>query len=153
MKAPLTLIITLVTFVATLASAQAGKRTEYLPKFSLGETSQYVFEVNTPGRHMYPHWLYIDTRDSRSYRPVTWFESAKVKMEILDANSKQVLRTRFIDMRAWRIVDSDELRVPLWGMKESAAFNNSNYLIRVTVMKPSLRQYDKARVQLGLVGG
>ncbi len=145
---PLLLLTLLGLLLAGTTSASAGT-TKYLPKFSIGQPGTFVFEVDTPGEVLYPHWLYIDTRESRSYRPVTWFENATIKVEILDPKSQKVLKSRFLEMRAWRIVDSDELRVPMWGMRERDSFVSSHYLIRLTVMKPSSRRFDKARVQLG----
>ncbi len=146
----LTTFLLALFLLASTSVALAGP-TVYLPRFPIGETGSHTFSVDSPGTPLYPHWLYIKTRDSRTSRPVTWFEDAVLQFDILAPGTNKVLTSRKLPLRRWRKVDSDELRVLIWDRNSSDAFGNS-YDIRVTVLVPSSRRFDKAQIQLGGVG-
>tara|TARA_R110002096_G_scaffold4493_10_gene20834 strand:+ start:3134 stop:3601 length:468 start_codon:yes stop_codon:yes gene_type:complete len=116
-----------------------------LPHFPIGQPGTFEFKVRHT-RPVYPHWMYFKTRSSSSFYPYTPFDEAVFRVEMvgLDGN---VLSSRIIRPRAPRIVDEDEYRVVLWNKRSVSA--RTEFRVRVEVLRPSKRPYDKARIHLG----
>ncbi len=150
MRLPLFLLAIGLVVPPTEANARP---TVYLPPFPIGEPGVFSFVVESPSQPLYPHWLYIKTRQSRTCHPVVWFEDAVLHFDIRDLSSGKFLASRTLPLQRFRTVDGDEYRVLIWGRHQSDLFAWGSYEIRVTVISPSGRRFDKARIQLGGVGG
>ncbi len=132
----------------------AGPQNTYiLPRFPLGKAGdRFLFDVHTPGTATYPHWIRFHTRDSKSDRPYTPFDVSVIRIEVL-SSSGAVTHSRTIRPRGVRSIDGDEYEYAAWNRREAGLFRAERYQIRITIDKPSDREYDEAQLILAPVGG
>ena len=120
-------------------------KTVILPRFPIGHPADYEFTVNH-SQPVFPHWIYFQTRARTSSYPYTPFDRSVIRVEMISMEGK-VLRSTLVKPRAPRVVDEDEYRVLLWGRKSAPAL--AQFKVRIEVLVPSGRRYDKARIYLG----
>jgi len=121
-----------------------------LPEFPLGRTGSHEFLVEGLGSRAFPYKLDIETTraNGSSYHPRTPFESAVLRVEILDANNQRVLDSKTFRPTTWHHTGEGEFEQIFWNQGQPRVAFRSSYRIRVTVLKPSWREWDKASLVL-----
>jgi len=137
-----------------LTYGQGQLRTTKLPKFSVGRTGTHVFAVSGLSEAIYPYKVRFFTRASASaYFYHTPFEDARLRVEVLDDGSGRVLASTTFSGRRWRHegeagVGTEQFDVHFWGRGQPSLDQRERYRVRVTVLEPSDRRQDVARIFL-----
>lgn len=128
---------------------QGNFKTTKLPFFSIGTPTTQEFTVSGLKERAYPYKVRIETRKGPSdYIASTPFETARLKVEILDYSSRAVLATKTFRLNTWRRTGEGEFDQYFWAKGQPAIGFRERYRVRVTVVETSIREWDKARFYL-----
>lgn len=129
---------------------QGDFRSSFLPRFPLGKTGSYVFRVANLQSRSFPARIRIYGRTGAySYGPrADTFSGARLRVEVLDDSSRRVLAAKTFRLNTARFVKEGEHDQFFWSRSEPNLEYRKNYRVRVTVLTPSDREWDEARVML-----
>jgi|GEM_PF-1864765 len=133
-----------------LSYGQGSFRSSFLPRFSLGKTGTHEFQVSNLQSRSFPSRLRIYGRGGSyaGHPRLDTFDSARVKVEVLENSSRKVLASKVFRLNTTQYVKNGEHDQWFWFGKEPHLEFKSSYRVRVTVLAPSRREHDEARVML-----
>ena len=132
---------------ATRGSGQF--RTTKLPVFPIGSTGTHEFRVSGLQERQFPFKLrFFTTRANGSELILnTPFEDSIIRVEII-SDSGTVLHRKTVRPTTWRHTGEGEFDQYFQNRGEPALDYLASYRVRVTVVKPSSREWDKAQLYL-----
>ncbi|MCB1229583.1 MAG: hypothetical protein KDN19_04925 [Verrucomicrobiae bacterium] len=136
---------------ATRYGETGGALTNFFTRrFSIGERGRHEFEITGLTGKAYPSKLHIFTKrsDPSGWRGYEEWEEAVLRVEILDYESRSVLASKTFSPKPHRQLLEGEYEHIFYGRGEPSLGFRERYRIRVTVLKPSPRQWDEARLEL-----
>lgn len=123
------------------------------PDFPIGTAGAAVFRVRSPrgaGAVRFPHWLEIETRRHQpTSRPRTPFEDAVIRVRIVDPADGATIAETTVRPNAPRQFDVGRFETPVWTRRDAPKDLPTEYTLRVDVLHPSRRAWDRARIRLG----
>lgn len=132
---------------AAITYGQGKLKTTKLPLFSIGTPGTHEFSVSGLSERAYPFKVRIDTRKAPGdFAAIAPFDSAVLKVDVLDGSS--VLASTTFRLNRWRRTGEGEFDQYFWGKGQPAIGFRESYRVRVTVLKPSVREWDKAQIYL-----
>ncbi len=115
-----------------------------LPHFPIGAPVSVDFPVSN-GQPTYPHWIYFRTREQSGSHPYTPFDRSEIRVSTIAPNGQKVASTVVRPVFP-RIVDDGKYRALIFARNSVPSL--TDYTVRVEVLRPSRRRYDKARIHL-----
>lgn len=124
-------------------------RTTKLPVFPIGTTGTHEFRVSGLEERQYPFKIrFFTTRANGSELILnTPFENSVIRVEIV-SDSGTTLAAKTVRPTTWRHTGQGEFEQYFQGRNEPALDFLPRYKVRVTVLKPSSREWDKAQLFL-----
>ncbi|MDF1738113.1 MAG: hypothetical protein P1U86_03045 [Verrucomicrobiales bacterium] len=124
-------------------------RTTKLPVFPIGSTGTHEFRVSGLEVRQFPFkFRFFTTRANGSELILnTPFEDSVIRVEIV-SDSGSILAGKTVRPTTWRHTGQGEFEQYFWGRGEPALDYLACYKVRVTVLKPSSREWDKAQLYL-----
>lgn len=132
-----------------ISTGSGGFRSTKLPVFPIGKPGVHEFRVSGLKDRQFPYSMrYFTQRSTGSdWYVATPFEDSVIRVEVL-SNSGKVLAKTVVRPKTWRFAREGEFEKIFWSPREPNLDFLSSYRVRVTVLVPSDREWDKARLLL-----
>ena len=120
-----------------------------LPEFSIGERGRFEFAVSNLEERAFPYKLEIRTTraNAGSWSPPTPFESAEIQIDIVTPTGR-IMASQVVRLRTWTATGAGRYEQVFWKPGQPEIGFLADYTVRVTVLSPSRRSWDKASLSL-----